>query len=290
MRLHAGCLIGLSALLSVACGTTDWGASAILQPWRRPLLAQPDLPHELVSFESDGLRLEGWLFRADQGRPGSARSEQGIRASRSLIVYLHGIADNRQSGVGVARRFVPLGYDVLTYDSRGHGRSQGEICTYGYFERRDVTRALDAVGARRAILFGSSLGAAVALQAAAIDERVIGVVSQSSFADLPSIVRYRAPWYLPPPYVTAAIARAGERAGFPPSEASPVASAAHIHVPVLLIHGAADSETPCQHSQRIFDALAGPRRLLLVPGAGHNDVLGREEVWLEIAAFIDRLS
>jgi pimeloyl-ACP methyl ester carboxylesterase len=275
-RRHAACLIGLSALLGAACGVTDWGASAILRPWRRPLLAQPDLPYEAVTFESDGLRLYGWFFRTTPPR-------------RGLIVYLHGIADNRQSGLGVARRFVPLGYDVLTYDSRGHGRSQGDVCTYGYFERHDVMRALDAVRAERAVLFGSSLGAAVALQAAAVEQRVGGVISQSSFADLPSIVRYRAPLYLPGPYVTAAIARAGERAGFPPGEASPVESAAHIRVPVLLIHGAADNETPADHSRRIFDALAGPKHLLLVPGAGHNDVLGRETVWREIERWLAAL-
>jgi pimeloyl-ACP methyl ester carboxylesterase len=277
MRRRVAYLICLSALLTVACGATDWGAAAILHPWHRPVLFEPDLPCETIAFESDGLRLEGWLFRAPAPQ-------------RGLIVYLHGIADNRQSGLGVARRFVPLGYDVLAYDSRAHGRSQGDFCTYGYFERRDVTRALDAVGAKRAVLFGSSLGAAVALQAAAVDPRVIGVISQSSFADLPSIVRDRAPWYLPEAYVTAAIARAGERAGFPPSEASPVAAAARIHVPVLLIHGAADDETPCRHSQHIFDALAGAKRLLLVPGAGHNDVLAREEVWQEIERFCRRIS
>ena len=289
MRRHVGYLICLSALLTVACGAPDWGATAILHPWRRPVVFAPDIPYETIAFESDGLRLEGWLFRADRGHADSARLEQDVPVRRGLIVYLHGIADNRQSGLGVARRFVPLGYDVLSYDSRAHGRSQGDFCTYGYFERRDVTRALDAAGAKRAVLFGSSLGAAVALQAAAVDPRVIGVIAQSSFADLPSIVRDRAPWYLPEAYVTAAIARAGQLAGFAPSEASPVASAAHIRVPVLLIHGAADDETPSQHSQLIYAALAGPKRLLLVPGAGHNDVLAREDVWREIERWLASL-
>jgi pimeloyl-ACP methyl ester carboxylesterase len=57
---------------------------------------------------------------------------------------------------------------------------------------------------------------------------------------------------------------------------------------VLLVHGEADVETPPAHSQRIFDALHCQKRLLLVPGAGHDDVL-RSEVWTEIDAWLDRV-
>jgi pimeloyl-ACP methyl ester carboxylesterase len=155
------------------------------------------MPFDVVSFESGGERLEGWRFRAAGERQG-------------LVLYLHGIADNRQSGIGVARRLVAQGYDVYAFDERAHGRSTGEACTYGYLERHDVSRALDALGAPRAILLGHSLGASVALQAAAVDPRVRGVVAASSFSDLPTIVRERARWFhLPEPWVEAALARAG---------------------------------------------------------------------------------
>ena len=67
---------------------------------------------------------------------------------------------------------------------------------------------------------------------------------------------------------------------------SPRKAAARIHVPVLLIHGREDRETPPAHSQRIYDALAGPRRLILLPGAGHNEVLGGDEIWTLIEAWL----
>jgi pimeloyl-ACP methyl ester carboxylesterase len=114
-------------------------------------------------------------------------------------------------------------FDVLAYDSRAHGESGGNACTYGYYEKRDLSRAIDLIGLRPVVALGISLGAAVAL---------------------------------------------------------------HVHVPVLLIHGAADTETPATHSQRVFSVLGGDKRLLLVPGAGHNDVL-RAEVWTEIDAWLD---
>jgi pimeloyl-ACP methyl ester carboxylesterase len=237
----------------------------------------PRLPFEAVVFSSGGERLEGWLFRGD--------GERG-----PLVVYLHGIADNRQSGVGIAERLLPRGYDVLTFDARAHGRSGGGACTYGYHERHDVGRALDAIAAPRAILVGHSLGAAVALQAAAVDPRIAGVVAASAFSDLPTVVRERARWLLlPGPFVEAALARAGEAASFPPGEASPLALAARIVAPVLLLHGAADRRTPPSHSEKIHAALRGPRRLVLLPGVGHDEILGREEAWREIDRFLEEV-
>jgi pimeloyl-ACP methyl ester carboxylesterase len=254
----------------------EWGANALLHPSRRPVFGTPASAYADVAFVSDGLTLRGWLLR-------------GASPKRGLIVYLHGIADNRRSGLGVAQRFGPKGYDVLVYDSRGHGASDGDTCTYGVYEAADLSRALDAVGARRAVLFGSSLGAAVALQAAARDPRVSGVIAQSSFCDLEAIARYRAPFIASRSEVDQALALAGARGRFQVAEASPRMAAARVHVPVLLLHGMDDRETPPDHSRQIFAALTGPRQLLLVPGAGHNDVLARESSWSAIERWLQAL-
>lgn len=60
-------------------------------------------------------------------------------------------------------------------------------------------------------------------------------------------------------------------------------------MPVLLIHGARDEDTQPAHSERILAALrGGPKRLMLLPGAGHNDALG-DGVWNEVAAWLERV-
>lgn len=278
MRPSFKTVVAGALALSFACLPPDWGANAILHPVRRPLIGGgPKLAHEDISFRTDdGLLLKGWLFRTPRPR-------------RGLIVYLHGIADNRRSGIGVAERFVPKGWDVLTYDARAHGQSEGKDCTYGFREKHDVSRALDAVHADRAILFGSSLGGAVALQAAAVEPRVVAVIAQSAFSDLEVIVRERAPWFATRREVEEALALVEKRAGFRIADVSPRAAAAHIQVPVLLLHGAADRETLPAHSRRIYKALKGPRQLLIAPGAGHNDVLAREEVWQVVEDWLIRL-
>lgn len=273
-------LAGAAAAAWSGFAPVEWGAAAILHPLRRPLARAPDLPVETVTFSSEGQRLEGWLVRPREAHGG---------VGRGLVVYLHGIADNRASGLGAARRLRDAGFAVLLFDARAHGRSTGEHCTYGYHERQEVRAAITAVGAPSAVLLGHSLGAAVALQAAAVDARVVAVVAASPFSDLPSIVRERARWLLlPPSYVDAALARAGELGRFRPGEASPVALAPRLRVPVLLLHGAEDRKTPPVHSRRIAAALATPPELVILPGVGHDEILGREEAWRPIDAFLER--
>jgi dipeptidyl aminopeptidase/acylaminoacyl peptidase len=55
---------------------------------------------------------------------------------------------------------------------------------------------------------------------------------------------------------------------------------------IRVIHGEADRDTPPDHSRRVFAALGGPKRLIIVPGAQHNGSL-RPEVWSEIERWID---
>jgi pimeloyl-ACP methyl ester carboxylesterase len=219
------------------------------------------------------LTLRGWKFR----HSGPARG---------TVIYLHGSADNRTSGLFVAERFTRRGYDVVVYDSRAHGESEGEACTYGYYEKQDLRHVIDAVEPGPVAVLGVSLGGAVALQAAAIDARIRTVVAVSTFSDLRTVATERAPRIASTDDIEAAFRLAESIAHFRVDDVSPVASARKIEVPVLLVHGQDDHETPAAHSQRIFAALPGPKRLLLVPGAGHDDAL-RADVWTAIEAWID---
>ena len=136
------------------------------------------------------------------------------------------------------------------------------------------------------VLVGTSLGAAVALQEAARDARVTAVVAAETFSDLRTVATERAPFFFTSGVIKRAFALAEQEGRFQVDAVSPVVAAAAITCPVLLIHGAADSDTPPGHSERVLAALAGPKRLILVPGAGHNESL-RGAVWDEIERWID---
>ncbi|HEX3903225.1 MAG TPA: alpha/beta fold hydrolase [Polyangia bacterium] len=261
---------GVVTLLS-SCMPPSWAANALLHPPRRPVTQVPAAKFEKVDLDV-GIHLAGWLFRTERPR-------------RGLVVYLHGVGDNRASGIGIAAHFTALGFDVLAYDSRAHGESGGDACTYGFYEKRDLSRALDQMAPGPVLAFGISLGAGVALQAAAEDPRIALVVAVSTYSDLRTVASERAPFFASRGNIAEAFRIAEAEAAFRADEVSPAAAAAKIHAPVLVIHGADDHETPPAHSERVYRALAGPKKLVLVPGAHHNDAL-TADAWKQIDGWI----
>lgn len=245
----------------------SWGANALIHPPRRPVTTTPAGRYEKVDLDV-GIHLRGWLFRTQ-------------RARRGLVVYLHGIGDNRASGIGIAQHFNGLGFDVLAYDSRAHGESGGDACTYGFYEKKDLSRAIDRLGGGPVLAFGISLGAAVALQSAADDPRIALVVAVSAFSDLRTVAAERAPFFASRGNIAEAFRLAEAQAAFRADDVNPAAAAARVHAPTLLSHGADDRDTPAAHSERIYRALVGPKKLVLVPGAHHNDAL-RADGWREL--------
>lgn len=264
----------LSALAVVATQLPAAGAGGLLHPARRRVVGSPPSTCQDVTFAGDRVTLKGWQCRTSTTR-------------RGTIVYLHGIADNRTSAAGIVQRFGARGFDVVAYDSRAHGESDGDVCTYGFFEKNDLHHVLDRVGPGPIVLIGTSLGAAVALQEAARDSRATAVVAAETFSDLRTVATQRAPFFFTPGIIARAFQIAEQQGHFRVDEVSPAMAAAEIKIPVLLIHGSADSDTPPEHSQRVLAALAGPKRLILVSGARHNESL-RGEVWNQVERWIDQ--
>ena len=249
------------------------GAGGLLHPARTITRQARPEGCEDKTFRGVDVTLKGWRCLAS-GTP------------RGTVVYLHGIADNRGSAAGAIQRFTALGFDVIAYDSRSHGESGGTTCTYGYFEKSDLRRVLDTIEHAPIYLLGTSLGAAVALQAASEDRRIAGVVAAEVFSDLRTVATERAPRIFTKGLIERAFAEAERQAGFNVDNVSAVGAAERIGVPVLLIHGAEDRDTPPNHSRRVYAALTGPKRLILVEGAGHNQSLSRDSTWKEIEAWI----
>jgi len=272
---HAALGLTLVVIAAAAAWLPVVGAAGILHPIRRHVTLPTPQACAEVTFASGDIALKGWHCAATGRR-------------RGVIVYLHGIADNRQSGSGIIDRFVRRGFDVVAYDSRAHGSSGGEACTYGVLEKIDLSRILDRLRPAPVVLIGTSLGGAVALQAAADDSRITAVVAAETFSDLRTVVAERAPFFFSRSAVVSALERAGRDGHFDVDAASPVAAAKRIQIPVFLIHGADDVETSPDHSRRIFTALAGPKRLVIVPGATHNTSL-HGSIWAEIEGWVQTI-
>jgi alpha-beta hydrolase superfamily lysophospholipase len=272
-RVGALAFAGL-LLAPPACMPPSWGAAALLHPTRHEVAKQPKRPFEPFEWQGAGVPLVGWWFHAAPGR------------ARGTLVYLHGVSDNRGSSVGIAEHFVPQGFDVVAYDSRAHGASGGEACTYGFYEKQDLARVLDHLPRAPVVVMGTSMGGAVAMQAAAEDARISAVIAVASFSDLRTAALERAPFFASRSNLDDAFHLAEATAHFKVDDVSPVAAAPRIHVPVLLIHGDQDKETPYAHALRLLAALPGPKRLVTIPGGGHRGGL-TPDVWKQLDGWLD---
>jgi pimeloyl-ACP methyl ester carboxylesterase len=270
-------LTGLLCATLVACtSVASIAAGGLLHPARRRSSAPLPPGCETAEFRNGVLVLRGWRCPPRLPR-------------RGTLIFLHGVADNRSGVRGVAGRFNAKGLDVIAYDSRAHGESDGDVCTYGYYEKEDLGRVIDSIPGGPIVLLGTSLGAAVALQAAAEDGRISAVIAAEVFSDLRTIARERAPGLLTDGVLHRALTMAEQRGRFKVDDVSPAAAAARVSIPVLLIHGARDADTRPAHSERVLAALRGPKRLILVEGAGHNQSLSHGSVWQEIDGWLEQV-
>ncbi|MGV3624742.1 MAG: alpha/beta hydrolase [Archangium sp.] len=251
-------------------------AGLLVRPMRVPVIGSPSLTHESLQVTTaDGIALDGWLFRP---------AEQ----SRGLVVLLHGKDINRQHFVGAAERFVRQGFAVVAYDQRAHGASTGEFVTYGANEVGDlrsvIDEALKRVGRDQPVaVVGESLGAAVAIQTAAVEPRIKVVVAAASFADLETIVDDAA---LPADIKSDARREAERDARFSISDISPAKAAANIEVPTLVMHGSEDTFIPMKHALKIYEALHAPKKFVRLEGVDHVGVLLSNEAWNQVDRFL----
>jgi len=256
------------------------GTKILLQPERTNSLlfhqkGLPAFPSELeLPFENftittnDNLMLRGWYIA-------SAASAKGT------ILYLHGIGDNKALGLPLAKLLYENGYNVALFDLRAHGESEGKYCTYGFYEKHDVQNVLDFLFSKKEWtmgkigIFGFSMGAAIALQTAAMDKRIAAVVAENSFASLRSIFDdyQKRIIKLPFHYLrNAIIARAESVASFDAKNVHPLESVKNISVPVLYIVGKQDAKIHPHYSDLLYNHSIAQKEIFTVDNAGHANV------------------
>jgi dipeptidyl aminopeptidase/acylaminoacyl peptidase len=130
---------------------------------------------DFVVRASDGVTLRGWKIRPSD-------------PNGDWILLFHGIADNRTGVLGPATFLLQHGYSVVMMDLRAQGESGGAMATYGWKERYDTVAITNALYSTETIrhlgALGVSLGAAIALQSAAVEPRIEAVVAEDPFANL----------------------------------------------------------------------------------------------------------
>jgi len=223
---------------------------------RRDLLASPPPGVRPVAVEvAPGVTVGGRLYSADPEAP--------------AILYYHGngeIAADYDGGI--APLYTQMGITLLVMDYRGYGRSDGTPTARNLLA--DAVAVFDAVGTvfednglapAQLYAMGRSLGSAAAIEVALHgEEQLAGLIIESGFAD-----------------TFALLARMGVRVRGADEERDGFGNPAkmeRIATRTLVIHGQADVLIPALDGQELYHCCAAPdKRLVLIPGAGHNDLM-----------------
>jgi uncharacterized protein len=230
--------------------------------WTAPLNSE-----EVWIKTSDNLKLHGWFIKA------------ATQPSKATIIYFHGNGGNISYLTWLANQLSSKGMDLLLFDYRGYGKSEGEVAgerelnvdgdaAYNYivYERR--------VDPSNIVLYGQSLGTTVAVDIAS-RRGSSALILESGLSSAADMASQALPWLPKPLYLL------GRNRFYS------VTKIKKVRVPVLITHGEDDPVIPVEQSQKLYEAANEPKKRVLYAGVGHNvqGMLGSKYIE-EISKFI----
>jgi uncharacterized protein len=218
---------------------------------------------EVAIATTDGLTLTSWWAPP-------------VRADRRVIVYLHGNAGHRGSRADRIRDYLGAGYGVLLVGYRGYGGNPGRPSEPGLYDDARANLAFLArenVRPEQIVLFGESLGTAVAIQMAT-EHPILALVLEAPLASILHSARARYPLFAFDFLVR--------------DKFNSLRKIGKVKVPLLLVHGEKDRTTSVRFGRMIYDAANEPKRAHFIAEAGHNDLI-EHGMAKSVAAFLDEL-
>jgi fermentation-respiration switch protein FrsA (DUF1100 family) len=212
---------------------------------------------------TDGLTLTSWWAAP-------------VRPDRRTIVYLHGNAGHRGSRADRIRDYLASGYGVLLVGYRGYGGNPGQPTEAGLYDDARANLAFLAsqnLRPEHVVLFGESLGTAVAIQMAT-ELPILALILEAPLASVLHSARARYPLFAFDFLVR--------------DKFNSLRKIGKVKVPLLLLHGEKDRTTAVRFGRMIYDAANEPKRAHFIAEAGHNDLL-EHGMAKAVTEFIDGL-
>ena len=276
----------LVSISSACIGVSLYVGLSLTRRTKKPLAEKPEnhgIDYEDVTFMSmDGFtRLSGWLIPSTVG------------IAKRTIICSHGYGGNRHHGEFLlfSKKLAALGYQVLLFDYRNAGESDGKMTTIGAKEKYDLLGAIEyikTIGDTSVVLYGISMGAATSLLAAGMTKDVEAVIADSPFSDLEDYLKENLPvWTKLPKYPFTSLIMTTIPKVFKVDiqEASPREALETIYPrPVLFIHGNGDSKIPYTESVKMAETHPDTFTIWVPEGTEH--VMGYVDYPIEYLAKI----
>jgi len=243
---------------------------------------------EWTSVSHDGLELKGYFLEAEE-------------PSDKVVVMAHGYLGNAMDmGLFGQYYYEQKGYNIFTADARGHGASEGDYIGFGWHDRLDyvdwIDRIIETYGNdTEIILHGISMGAAAVLMTAGeeLPDNVKAVIADSPYTSVNDLFAYQMDrmFNLPTfPFLPSTSIVTQLRAGYSLKEASALEQVKKAEVPILYIHGDADTFVPTSMSETLYENTKSDAELMIVEGAGHGEpyVAAKDKYINKVNAFLEK--
>ncbi|REB07271.1 alpha/beta hydrolase [Sporosarcina sp. BI001-red] len=230
---------------------------------------------ELTMESRDGLKLTGYFLPA-------------ATPTDKLVILTHGYLGNaKQMGLFGIFYYQELGYNIFMPDARGHGKSEGDYYGFGWPDRLDLidwtNTLVGKLGQKTEVVYhGLSMGAATVLMASGEEElptQVKAIVADSPYGSVYQLFAYQMKrmFHLPAfPLLDSTSLVTKLRAGYLFTEASALKAVRKTDVPILYIHGKADTFVPYRNAIELYDNTSSSSELFLVDGANHGESYAKQ--------------
>lgn len=222
---------------------------------------RPEFPYVTLYLTSPNGRLEAWY--------------SAVPEPRGTVALFHGYTSSKSRLLTEAATFRRLGYNVLLTDFAGNGGSEGNVCTVGHYEAKDVAAAMRWLQRRPGAVFiyANSMGAVATLRA----EAELGVRPTANLLECPygsmlqtAQSRFRSMHVPPFPMANLLVFWGGVENNFRAFDLDATQYAARITTPTLLMWGEADPRVTRSETDAIYAALRGPKQRQDFPVSGHE--------------------
>lgn len=254
---------------------TDWEKYFPLMEERKGFVMEQQ--HRDVYMTSfDGLKLHATYFPAIENTD-----------IKKAVICFHGYTGEGLSNhIAIADYFLKHGYAMLMPDARAHGESEGEYIGFGCLDRKDalgwIKWLIGECGEDvKIMLHGTSMGGATVLMTSGLKlpANVRGIVSDCGFTSPKEVFTHvlNSMYHLPAfPAIQGADLLNKKLAGYGMDECNAKYEVQKAEVPILFIHGSADTFVPCSMCHEIYDNCRSPKRKLIVEGAAHAESYYKE--------------
>ncbi|MFH1618563.1 MAG: alpha/beta hydrolase [bacterium] len=203
-------------------------------------------PSEVMLASSDGKKISAWYFPPADEKP--------------VLLFCHGNGGNISYCLDKIKALLGTGAGVFIFDYRGYGKSSGRPCEKGlYLDAEAALRWLASsakISPGRIIIYGESLGCAVAVELAGRNPSCGGLVLESPFTSMQEMGRKVYP-FLPVRLIVT-------------QKYDSISKMPMLRCPLLVLHSREDEIIPFEMGRKIFEAAHVPKEFVTLRG-GHND-------------------